>query len=378
MYYYLNQEDWTAEVSEPYNDEYSFSEITIPSSVTTYNQEVYSVTSIGEYAFSYCNSLRSITIPNSVTNIKDGAFERCEGLTAITLPNSVTNIGSHVFDNCSGLTSVTIGNSVTSIGNRAFERCEGLTSITIPNSVTSIGEWAFSACYGLTSLTIPNSVDTIGSGLIANCFNIASIVVEPGNTRYDSRDNCNAIIDKNLNELISGCKNTIIPNSVMSIGELAFYRCAYLTSITIPNSITSIGELAFCFCSSLTSVTIPDGVTIIGGGAFMNCSNISSVTCHAVIPPMINTATEVGSIYPVFGFLNCAATPLYVPAQSVEAYKAAEQWKDFNVKAIGTEEDALPEILTDVNAQDGKYMIDGVLYILHDGKTYTLQGQEVK
>lgn len=266
---------------------------------------------------------------------------------------------------------------VTGIGNRAFERCEGLTSITIPNSVTSIGEWAFSACYGLTSLTIPNSVDTIGSGLIANCFNIASIVVEPGNTRYDSRDNCNAIIDKNLNELISGCKNTIIPNSVMSIGEWSFYGCRNLTSITIPNSVTNIGELAFIFCSSLTSIIIPDGVNIIGGGAFMSCGNISSVTCHAEIPPTINTDTGIGYYYPVFNGLNCAITPLYVPEQSVEAYKAADQWKDFNVKAIGTEEDALPKILTYENVQDGKFMIDGVLYIRKDGRVYDIIGQEM-
>ena len=119
--------------------------VVIPESVE-YNGSTYSVTSIGEGAFSGCSGLTSVTIPNSVTSIGGSAFQSCSGLTSVTIPSSVTSIGQSAFSYCSGLTSVTIPNSVTSIGNSAFSRCSGLTSVTIPNSVTSIGQSAFSDC----------------------------------------------------------------------------------------------------------------------------------------------------------------------------------------------------------------------------------------
>ena len=155
----------------------------------------------------------------------------------------MTSIGDYAFSSCSGLTSITIGNSVTSIGYEAFFCCSGLTSITIPNSVTSIGEEAFSYCDGLQSL-----------------------IVDKGNQKYDSRNDCNAIIETQSNILIAGCKNTTIPNSVTSIESWAFDRCKSLTSITIPNSVTSIGWGAFASCSGLTSLTIGNSVTSIGWG----------------------------------------------------------------------------------------------------------------
>ena len=137
--------------------------------------------------------------------------------------------------------------------------------------MTSIGEYVFDECSGLTSVTIPNSVMSIGMGVFYNCSSLSSIKVESGNTKYDSRDNCNAIIETISNTLIAGCKNTTIPNSVTGIGENAFRNCLSLASVTIPNSVTSIGEYTFMDCFSLTLVNIPNSVTSIGRFAFANC-----------------------------------------------------------------------------------------------------------
>ena len=254
-----------------------------------------SVEHIPAYLCYRMNNLTSITIPNSVTSIGEAAFRDCSGLTSITIPNSVTSIGSDAFYYCTGLTSITIPNSVTSIGDWAFYYCTGLTSITIPNSVTSIGDRAFASCTGLTSITIPNSVTSIGDRAFASCSGLTSIMVEDANSTYDSRENCNAIIETATNTLIAGCQNTVLPNSVTSIGDYAFFRCTGLTSVTIPNSVTSIGSDAFYYCTGLTSITIPNSVTSIGESAFRYCSSLTSVTIG-------NSVTSIGD----YAFDGCS------------------------------------------------------------------------
>ena len=185
--------------------------------------------------------------------------------------------------------------SVTSIGDNVFWGCSGLTSVTIPNSVSYIGKYAFASCSGLTSVTIPNSVSYIGKYAFASCSGLTSVTVDKNNGTYDSRNNCNAIIETSTNKLIVGCNNTIIPNSVTSIGEFAFSDCSGLTSVAIPNSVTSIGESAFARCSGLTSVTIPNSVTSIGSWTFYGCSGLTSVTFNA------EKCTYMGSdSFPVF------------------------------------------------------------------------------
>ena len=155
-----------------------------------------------------------------------------------------------------GCKNTVIPNSVTSIGSNAFSGCTSLTSVTIPSGVTSIGGSAFYNCNSLTRVTIPSSVIIIGSNAFHNCNSLVSITVDSNNSMYDSRNNCNAIIETATNTLIAGCKNTVIPNSVTSIGSGAFSGCTSLTSVTIPNSVTSIGSDAFHNCTSLTSVTV--------------------------------------------------------------------------------------------------------------------------
>ena len=269
-----------------------------------------SVTNVGNNAFNYCTGLVKVTMGKGVINIDNLAFLSCSSLTSIDIPNSVTRIGAQAFSSCSGLVKVTIGsgvlsiedsafsgcsslasinipNSVTSIGANAFGGCTSLTSVNIPSSVTTIGNYAFSGC-NFTSINIPSSVTSIANSAFNNCNSLASITVDSGNGVYDSRNNCNAIIKTNTNELIVGCKNTTIPNNVTSIGDNAFYGCSGLTSIDIPNGVTSIGGSAFNSCNSLTSINIPSGVTSIGDWGFYGCASLTSID----IP---NSVTTIGN-----------------------------------------------------------------------------------
>ena len=182
----------------------------------------------------------------------------------VVIPNSITYEG--------------VSYSVTYIWAMAFSGNKSLTSVTIPNSVTTIYYDAFFGCNSLTSITIPNSVSTIDVRAFSGCNSLSSIVVQGDNPTYDSRNNCNAIIEKATNTLIAGCKNTVIPNTVISIGDNAFYGCSDMTSISIPSSVTSIGYRAFIYCSGLTSISIPYSVTSIGNEAFQYCSSLESVT----------------------------------------------------------------------------------------------------
>ena len=145
-------------------------------------------------------------------------------------------------------------------------------------------------CRSLTSVTIPNSVTSIGGGAFRGCSGLTSINVDDGNTKYDSRNNCNAIIEKGTNTLLWGCRSTTIPNSVTSIGSSAFFGCSSLTSITIPDGVTSIGDDAFSGCNGLTSITIPNSVTSIGDDAFSGCNSLTSIKIPDGVTSIGNSA----------------------------------------------------------------------------------------
>ena len=264
---------------------------TVPNSVTTIGNKAFSecdsltsinipnsVTTIGDWAFASCDSLTSINLPNSVTTIGNWAFEGCNSLTNINIPNSVTTIGNSAFNGCNSLTSINIPNSVTTIGVSAFFDCNSLISINIPNSVTTIENDAFWGCKSLTSINIPNSVTTIGDGAFASCDSLTSMdipnsVTTIGNSAF--RD-CHSLTNIN------------IPNSVTTIGDWAFAFCKSLTSINIPNSVTTIGNEAFRACKSLTSINIPNSVTTIGNKAFWDCKSLTSIN----IPSSVTTIGE--------------------------------------------------------------------------------------
>ena len=295
-----------------FNNCSSLTSLTIPNSVTTIGWLAFyecasltsvtignNVTTIGDIAFYGCSSLTSLTIPNSVTSIGYSAFNGCRNLEYVTIGNGLTNIKEQVFSGCTNLKNVTIGNNITAIENRAFSECKSLESITFPSNVTSIGEDAFRGCSKLTSINIPKNVTNISNKAFNNCNNLENIVVESGNIVYDSRENCNAIIETITNTLISGCNNSTIPASITSIGNYAFYNCSSLTSITIPNSVTSIGTNAFRGCSSLKSIYLLGETPPSVGG--------------------INNFTESQ-------YINII---LYVPVGALETYQDAYPWKEF-------------------------------------------------
>ena len=324
---------------------------------------------IGMTDFNRCSNLTYISIPSGVTRIRDEAFTHCDNLKAVyisdleawcnidfiedwattvtsnplhyahhlflngvevknlVIPNSITSIKYAAFEGCSGLTSVTIPECVTSIDGVAFANCSGITSISIPMNVKSIGYYAFFGCSGLASLIISQSVTSIGQSAFFGCNKLTSIIINSSNTKYDSRNNCNAIIETATNTLLWGCNNTVIPNSVTRIESFAFSGCSGLTSVTIPSSVTSIGQSAFsstgwynnqpngllylsnCLlgykgdkpsgyleinegtrlladyslygCSGLTSIIIPRSITILGNRSLYGCSGLNLIKVDA-------------------------------------------------------------------------------------------------
>lgn len=243
-----------------------------------------------------------VTYMNSthkVTSIGASAFRGCTALTSVTLGNNVKSIGSNAFSGCTALTSVTIPASAASIGERAFLGCSGLTSAIITHGVTTIGESAFRGCTGLTGIAIPASVTSIGNEAFAGCSGLSSIIVAPGNTKYDSRFDSNAIIDTENNMLIAGCKNSTIPYGVTSIGWCAFWGCSDLIAIIIPYGVTSIGYEAFARCSGLASVTLPSTLISIGESAFWGCTELTSL----VIPKNV-TSIEGSAFAACFGLAS--------------------------------------------------------------------------
>jgi hypothetical protein len=289
--------------------------------ITCKNTKIpYGITRINDYAFYGQTGLKSIEIPSTVTYIGKCAFTGCTGLTRIDIPNSVTYLGSEAFSGCTGLEQVTLSNALTTINSYTFYGCTALTEVSIPNGITTILYDAFENS-GLKRLYIPASVTQIYSSSFSRCSDLESIVVDQGNPVYDSRNNCNAIIRTALNELFFGCKTSVIPNTVTSIGYGAFQYCDGLTTITIPNSVTTIGSNAFNNCVNLQSITIGSNVTNIGSYAFYRSNALATVTCLAPTPPTL-------SYYALYDIYNAT---LRVPEASVNAYKATDHWKLFSV-----------------------------------------------
>lgn len=474
----------TAEVSPTGVVGFHSGDIVIPSTVVIDGIE-YTVTAIGEDAFASCRELTSVSLPESVTTIGTRAFMNCSALTSLEVPDNVVTIGISAFANCTSLTSVKIGrgvaviglafsnpflgcsslesvivdsnnatfdsrdncnaiivtetnvlltgckntvipSTVTSIGSSAFFGCSGLTSIEVPSSVTSIGGSAFCYCSGLTEITLNEGLNDIRSFAFDYCSNLKSIhipasvtvIVTPfsaissmetitvaeGNTVYDSRDNCNAIIKTATNTLFMGCKTTVIPNTVTAIGSNAFIenseleniaipegvttigsgafeKCSKLDNVILPSTLTSIGEGSFSLCKALNSIVIPKSVASIKLRAFYDCANLTSVT-------FLGSATSIGDhafsyetslkkvivesktppVATEYAFSDIPAdATLYVPAGTKEAYASATGWNTFaNISEIVIGDANYDNV---VDESDAKIIAEQIAQSVQEGHT---------
>ena len=274
------------------------------------------VDSIHDYAFENCQSITSLTIGDGVKYVGTEAFSGCSSLKDVKMGKNIVDIGKQAFLSCSSLAVINIPTSVKTIGYQAFSHCTSLTEVEIPNGVTTIGHMAFNMCGSIVSVSLPKSLTSLGRIVFYECNSISKITVEEGNAKYDSRGNCNAVIETATNTLLVGSASTIIPEGIISIETAAFRGLQALTSINIPNSVTNIGEDAFYGCP-LTSITIPQNVTNIGELAFRACWSLETIYVEASTPQTIgNNAFEANS------------PTCYIPCGTKAAYEASD-WANY-------------------------------------------------
>ena len=303
--------------------------------ITSFDELQYftGLTELKDQAFMGAENLKSVIVPEGVTRLGNNAFKYNYALESIVLPSTLTTLGNSVFSECNTLESIILPESLTNIGEYGFAKCYKLKSITIPENVTTIGSMAFEDCTSLTTLFISKAVTSMGR-IIPGCTNLSAIVVDKDNPVYDSRNNCDAILEKGTNKLIMGCKATVIPEDVTSL-EASCFREQGITSIVIPASVQEIYTYAF-----------------------MGCSDLLSIECKGLTPPKLKNASWFYLMNE-----NCVLT---VPYGKIQAYADAG-WKkisdggnflDVVEKEVGTS----PNLkITMVNGSGGKMAL-GLTY----------------
>lgn len=306
-------------------------------------------------AFRGCTALETVNIPNSVTSIERYDFEGCTSLTSIDIPNGVTSIGEWAFVGCTSLTKVNLPNSLISVGEMAFESCFSLTDLTLPENLTTIGNIAFNLCNSLKSVTIPKSVLRIGVSTFAECEDLEIIKVERENIKYDSRGDCNAIIETYTNRLVLGCKNTVIPQDVIIIGRNSFAGCVDLITLATPDNVTTIEGGAFWNCKNLKALTIGSNIKNIES-AFTQCPNLKDFYCYSESVPV----TKADAFYET----PIENATLHVPANSIDEYRRTAPWSGFGKIVALTDNDPKPTSVKSLKADEivfpvATYSIDG-------------------
>ena len=399
FYQIISEEDRTIAVTYEGTDKYSpdsyyTGEIIIPEHVS-YSGNEYTVTRIGERAFMNCDSLTSVSLPESIERIEDSAFSSCYDLTEIRMPSKANHIGTGAFRQCkkldsiripegvtilyyttfwgcTNLKSVILPNSLLTLENGVFVDCDSLSTITLPDSIVKIGNYTFGYCDALDSITIPASVTDVGTEPFGNCNKLKFLQVAEGNPKYDSRDRCNAIIETATNKLVVGCAATTIPEGITTIGTYAF--CGYfIPEIVLPASLETIEYMGIRECTFQGSLIIPEGVkrmdeyalyynivdSIIVRGKVSRIEKSTFDGCsHTEVIDLPESIEYIGDV--VFdkctslNKLICRATTppqcgsrifkginrnctLEVPGESLPLYESSDGWKDFIcIKAIGS------------------------------------------
>ena len=324
----------------------------------------FNITSVGNGAFTNCDSLVTASLPSGITTMGTGVFSGCATLASVTIPDSVTSIGNETFAECPYLSSVTLPSGITTIPESTFQLCVRLQNLTIPSSVTSIGNLAFKQS-GLTSINVTNGVTSIGEEAFAGCDYLSSVIL-PTTLRTISHlafDECASLTNITIPNSVTTLGNEVfeqtgltsinIPSSITSIGQGTFYQCTSLSSVTFaePSGIFTLTTGTFAGCSQLTSLTLPSGITTIGQGGIQDCRNLRTVVLPSTLTSVGQTAfyldsslTEVycyATTPPSLGsyaFYSIGKNPtLYVPSQSVSAYQSSEWSKYFrNILPIST------------------------------------------
>ncbi len=384
-----------------------------------------SVTSIGDWAFIHCSGLTSVTIPNSVTSIGGYAFGGCSSLTSVTIPNSVTSIGGSAFRDCSSLSSVTIPNSVTSIGSGAFYNCSSLTSVDAPAAFFDVPEndWpyytkilrqvkvnsgeltenallfinrsyktlqtldvsgvtntefadeAFKDCYSLQVLVLPEGLQKVGYMMVAGCKNLQAIDIPASVEEIEQSafEDCRSIKSITFGGAASGAPGRFnapaAASQLKKIGNWAFYNAHELQHLDIPEGVEEIGDGAFYGCTYLEDMVLPSSIRAIGDNCFALCGKLTKIVCNATTPPAIQAKT--------FYDVN-RQIPVYVPDESVASYESDEYWQEFDIQGASDIESAVSNMTNDSATAITKVMRDGQVLIMRGGKTYTIQGVEVK
>lgn len=263
----------------------------------------------------------NVTIPTSVTTIKNSTFQGLVNLQSVTFHEKIEIIGSQAFYGCTGLVSINLPSSLSVIGESAFYGCDKISTLDLPSNLETIGNHAFRKCIGLSEIVIPKNVTSLSNLSFCDCSNLSTIVVDRDNPVYDSRNDCNAIIETETNTLLTGCRSTIIPNDIDIIGNNAFSNCMGLINVDIPNNVKTIGGNSFDGCEDLQTISLGKGVSIIGAGAFSNCKNIKDFSCYT------NDIPKTGNNIFDNSFINYAT--LHVPNRLIDKYKEIYPWEGF-------------------------------------------------